>query len=167
MNAAPLTVLFLSAGNAARSIMAEALLRHIGGGPGGRFRARSAGYQPAPNVHPSTLALLKAEGIPTDFLHTKGWGEFVASAHIVKFDVIVTLAEEARQNCPAWPGNPVRVHWPVDDPLAATNPDVMEWKFRKAFATLESRIATFVKSRAAQNPFELLLQLKDIGMVVA
>jgi arsenate reductase len=76
------------------------------------------------------------------------------------------LSEDARTSCPAWPGEPVRVHWPVDDPLSAEKPDVREWKFRKCFATLESRIATLVKTRAAQNPAELLLQLKDIGMVV-
>jgi hypothetical protein len=42
----------------------------------------------------------------------------------------------------------------------------MEWKFRKCFATLESRITTLVKNRVAQSTDELLLQLKDIAMVV-
>lgn len=159
----PLMVLFLSDGNAARGILAEALLREKGGM---RFMARSAGSRPAAGVHPHTLALLQADGINTDGLHTKGWNEFLASAHILKIDVIVTLSEEARVNSPIWPGNPVRVHWPVDDPLAAEKPDVMEWKFRKCFATLENRIAALVKTRTAQSTCELLLQLKDIGMVV-
>lgn len=163
MNAKPLMVLFLSTGNAARSLLAEALLRQKGGI---RFTARSAGFRPLPEAHPQTLALLQAEGIATDGLHTKNWGEFLASAHILKIDVIVTLSEEARIDCPPWPGNPVRVHWQVDDPLSAEKPDVMEWKFRKCFVTLESRIATLVKTRAAQSPMELLLQLKDIAMVV-
>jgi len=43
---------------------------------------------------------------------------------------------------------------------------VMEWKFRKCFNTLEARISALVKNRIASAPSELLLQLKDIGMVV-
>jgi arsenate reductase len=163
MNARPLMVLFLSTGNAARSLLAEALLRAKGGV---RFTARSAGFRPLHDPHPQALGLLEAEGLSTEGLHAKGWGEFLASAHVLKIDVIVTLSEEARTHCPVWPGNPVRVHWPVDDPLSAEKADVMEWKFRKCFATLENRIATLVKNRAAQSPDELLLQLKDIAMVV-
>jgi len=159
----PLTVLFLSTGNAARSIMAEALLREKGGA---RLRARSAGYRPLSYVNPHTLALLAAEGISIEGLHSKGWNEFVAASHLLKIDAVVTLSEEARLHCPLWPGNPVRVHWTVDDPLAAEKPDVREWKFRKAFATLDARIDTLIKTRLAPGGGELFLQLKGIGMVV-
>jgi arsenate reductase len=158
-----LMVLFLSTGNAARSILAEALLRHKGGA---RFTARSAGYRCLPQVFPQTLAILSGAGIPTDGLHPKGWGEFLASAHFLKPDVIVTLSEEARAYCPTWPDAPVRVHWGVDVPLSAAAPDVQEWKFRKCFATLESRINELIKMRPAQNTAELLLQLKNIATVV-
>ena len=162
-NTKPLTVLFLSTGNAARSILAEALLRHRAGS---RFNARSAGYRPQAAIEPTTLALLSEAGIPTDTLHCKGWGEFLASASILKIDVTVTLSGEARQNCPVWPGDHVRVHWTVDDPLSAESEDVREWKFRKCFATLDTRITALIKAKAAHSAGELLLQLKDIGMVV-
>jgi arsenate reductase len=159
----PFTVLFLSTGNSARSILAEALLRERGGD---RFIARSAGYKPQRLVNPHTLALLASEGISITSLHSKGWGEFLVSAHVFPIDVIVTLSEEARMNCPTWPGSPVRVHWTVDDPLSAEKPDVMDWKFRKCFATLEARIGRLIKTRLTRAPEELLLQFKDIGMVV-
>ncbi len=160
----PLTVLFLSTGNAARSILAEGLLREKGGD---RFIARSAGYRPLSEVHPHTLALLASEGVAIEGLHSKGWTEFVAAAHVLKIDIIVTLSEEARQNCPLWVNQkPVKVHWGVDDPLSAQKPDVMEWKYRKCFATLEARIATLVKTKLAESTGELFMQLKDIGMVV-
>src|ERR1700679_2372586 len=159
----PFTVLFLSTGNAARSILAEALLRELGGD---RFNARSAGFKPLPDVNPHTLALLASEGISINGLHSKGWGEYLAAAHVIEMDVIVTLSEDARTNCPVWPGDPVRVHWTVDDPLSAEKPDVMEWKYKKCFATLEARIARLIKTRLARKPEELLLQFKDIGMVV-
>ncbi len=163
MNPKPLTVLFLSTGNAARSILAESLMRVMAGN---RFFARSAGYAPLSEVHPAAIKLLEDRAIPTLNLHTKGWNEFLAAASIMKIDVIVTLSEEARVSCPIWPDNPVRVHWTVDDPLSATKEDVREWKFRKCFATLESRISALIKTRVAQSANELLLQLKDIGMVV-
>jgi len=163
MNPKPLTVLFLSSGNAARSIVAEAIMRHIGGG---RFFARSAGLRPLPEMHRQTLEILQAEGIDTDGLHTKNMSEFLVASHLLKVDVIVTLSEDARQNCPAWPGDPVRVHWTVDDPLAADKGDVREWKFKKCMAVLESRITSLIKSRIAASQAELLLQLKHAAMVV-
>jgi arsenate reductase len=160
----PFTVLFLSTGNAARSILAEAILRERGGET---FNARSAGQRPLYDVNPHTLALLASEGIAITGLHCKGWGEFLAASHRMPVDVVVTLSEEARANCPVWPDNAVKVHWSVDDPLSADKPDVMEWKYRKTFATLEARISRLIKTRLARSkPEELLLQLKDIGMVV-
>ncbi len=163
MQASSMTVLFLSTGNAARSIMAEAILRARGSM---RYRARSAGYRMAGEVHPETLALLQAEGIATDGLHSKGWGEFLASAQRVVIDVIVTLSEEARLNCPVWPNDPVRVHWTVDDPLSASRAEMRDWKFRKCFATLESRVDALIKNKPPACRSQLLLQLKDIGMVI-
>ena len=60
----------------------------------------------------------------------------------------------------------MRVHWAVDDPLAAERADIREWKFRKCFATLEARINALVKSRLSGVPDELLMKFKDLGMVV-
>lgn len=159
----PLTILFLSTGNAARSIMAEALLRHKGSD---RFLARSAGYKPLPAVEFDTLSLLQSEGISTDGLHTKKWSEFWIAGFLLPIDVIVTLSPEARDFCPKWPDNPVRVHWPVDDPLGAEKTDVREWKYRKCFAVLESRISSLVRTKVSVSQAQLLLQLKNIGMAV-
>ena len=163
MNAKPLTVLFVSTGNAARGILAETIMRQKASL---RFTARSAGVSPVAEVHPETLAILTANGFPTAGLHTKGIGEFLAAARLVPIDVIVTLSEEAKVDCPVWPDNPVRVHWTVDDPLSSDKPDVRDWKFRKCLNVLEARIDALMKARRPQSASELLLQLKDIGMVV-
>lgn len=163
MAAKPLFVLFLSTGNAARSILAEAIMNAKGSD---RFTARSAGYQPLDTVHADTLRTLKSAGLPIQGVHTKGWGEFLAASSVLNVDVIITLSEEARINCPAWLGEPVRCHWTVDDPLGAERADVREWKFRKCFATLDARITALIRERAASTPGELFMQLKNIGMVV-
>ncbi|MDD2324417.1 MAG: hypothetical protein PHW63_00170 [Alphaproteobacteria bacterium] len=160
----PLLVLFLSTGNASRSLVAEALLNAR---QSGLYRARSAGISPAATVDPETVALLQYNGFDVAKLHPKKVQDFYAAASYVKVDVIITLSEEARSLCPVdWPGDPVRVHWDVDNPLGAVRPDQREWKLRKLYTTLEARIDMLMRYRPAGSPMETLLMLKDIGMVV-
>jgi len=160
----PLLVLFISTGNAARSLIAETLLNAKGSDT---YRARSAGTAPLEAIHPETKVLLEMAGHETQKLHPKKWQDFHAAAQFVKVDIIVTLSEEARAECPFdWAGDPVRVHWTVDNPLGAERPDVREWKFRKCLTTLEARIAALVRTRGGASSSELFMHLKDIGMVV-
>ena len=71
----PQNVLFLSTGNSARSIIAEALLNREGRG---NFRAFSAGSQPKGEVHPYTLDLLRRMNFDMGGLRSKSWNEFAA-----------------------------------------------------------------------------------------
>ena len=164
MFSAPILVLFVSTGNAARSQIAETILN---GKNSDQYRARSAGTTPWEDIHPDTRILLEMAGYETRKLHPKKWQDFHASQHLVPVDVIVTLSAEAQRELPReWPGNPLRVHWTLDDPLAAERPDMREWKFRKCFSVLENRISTLVRARPAAGKDQLWLRLKDIGMVV-
>jgi len=164
MSSKPLLILFVSTGNAARSIVAETLLNAKGSEA---YRARSAGIEPVEELHPETKILLETAGHDVQKLHPKKWEDFYVHGDLVKVDVIVTLSEEAREAIPwDWPGEPVRVHWTVDDPLGAERADVREWKFRKLYTTLEARIGTLVRCAPNASSTEMLLRLKDIGMVV-
>lgn len=164
MVSAPLLVLFVSTGNAARSLIAETILN---GKNSEQYRARSAGVAPVEEVHPETKVLLELAGYETRKLHPKKWQDFYAAQSLVPVDVIVTLSPEAQRDLPkVWPGNPLRVHWTLDDPLGADRADVREWKFRKCFSVLENRISTLVRARPAASADQLWLRLKDIGMVV-
>jgi protein-tyrosine-phosphatase len=69
---APIRVLFVCTGNSARSILAEALLRHVGGG---RFEAFSAGTHPS-GVHSLATRVLAEAGIPSDGLRSKSIDEY-------------------------------------------------------------------------------------------
>jgi arsenate reductase len=163
MNSTQTTVLFLSTGDAARGILAEALLQYKGGS---RFIAHSAGYSALPHIDPRARKLLDDNGVFIDGLRPKGWMDFFESPRSILVDVIVTLSEEARAHCPQWPGDPVRVHWPVDDPCAALNDDERESKFRKCFDTMQNRVDALIKQRAPHSPVELMIQLRSIASVV-
>ncbi|HEY7511981.1 MAG TPA: arsenate reductase ArsC [Vicinamibacteria bacterium] len=140
MTAAVRRVLFLCTGNSARSIMAEALLNHLGGG---RWRAASAGSHPKGTVHPQALALLRGKGLPVDGLRSKSWDEFAGPA-AEPVDVVITVCDRAAaEECPYWPGAPVRAHWGVDDPAAAP-PVEQPRAFERAYAELESRVRRLV-----------------------
>ena len=93
-------VLFLCTGNSARSIMAEVMLRHLGGG---RFTAYSAGSHPKGAVHPLAIATLQSMGLPVDGLRSKSWQEF-AQAGALRLDFVFTVCDNAaKEVCPIWP----------------------------------------------------------------
>lgn len=129
-------ILVLCTGNSARSILAEALLNHLGGG---RVRAHSAGSHPKGGVHPAGLALLRAQGLATDGLRSKSWDEFSADG-APAVDIVITVCDSAaNESCPIWPGAPVKAHWGIPDPAAVEGEGQAE-AFRLAFARLKGRV---------------------------
>ena len=133
-----LNVLFLCTGNSARSILAEAYLRHAGRG---RFASHSAGSHPAGKVNPFALDLLSAKGIAVDGLRSKSWDEF-ARPGAPRLDLVFTVCDNAAgELCPIWPGQPVTAHWGVVDPAAVQGSEAEKrGAFSDAFALLAARI---------------------------
>jgi arsenate reductase len=135
-------VLFLCTGNSARSIMAEAILRHKGFP---QFAAYSAGSHPAGAVRPEALQLLETSRLSTDGLRSKGWEEF-SRPGAPRMDFVFTVCDSAaKEVCPIWPGQPMTAHWSVPDPAAAQGtPEEAARAFREAFVILDRRIGLFV-----------------------
>lgn len=135
-------VLFLCTGNSARSILAESIVNHLGGG---RFRGFSAGSQPKGEVHHYALDLLISLGFPSAGMHSKSWDVF-AVAGAPRMDFIFTVCDNAAgEACPVWLGHPMTAHWGIPDPAAAVGSDAdKRAAFRDAFASLESRIKAFM-----------------------
>jgi arsenate reductase len=135
-------VLFLCTGNSARSILAEAILNHVGGG---RFRAYSAGSHPAGRVNPFAIELLAKNGLAVADLRSKSWDEFAApgAPHI---DFVFTVCDNAAgEVCPVWPGKPMTAHWGIEDPAAVEGSDADKRRaFLKAFAEMSRRISFFI-----------------------
>ena len=119
---APIRVLFLCTHNSARSILAEAVLNHIGKG---RFIGYSAGSSPRDNQQPNPIGLrtLQAAGISTEGLYSKSWDEF-ALPNAPHMDLIITVCDNAAgEVCPYWPGKPATAHWGYADPSAGDGTD--------------------------------------------
>ena len=136
------SVLFLCTGNSARSILAEAILNHLGRG---RFRAYSAGSHPTGTVNPFALEILREMEVPAEGARSKAWDEF-ASPDAPKIDYVITVCDNAaREACPAWPGRPVTAHWGIEDPAAAMgNEEERRAAFRDAAEALRRRIEDFL-----------------------
>lgn len=137
-----MNILVLCTGNSARSILLESILNRLGAG---RIRAYSAGSQPTGKVHPQSLALLARKGFDTSALHSKSWDVFAAPDAPTMDAVITVCGSAAAETCPIWPGTPIRAHWGVEDPAAASGADA-EDAFAKAYGILHRRAEAFLKT---------------------
>ena len=135
----PYNVLFLCTGNSARSIIAESLLREVGGG---RFNAFSAGSRPKGRVHPKALELLASRRMPTEGLSSKSW-EIFAAPDAPRMDFVITVCDNAAgEVCPVWPGQPMTAHWGVPDPAAVTGSEEAQ---RRAFSDACQMLLTRIR----------------------
>ena len=144
MSEKPINILFLCTHNSARSILAEALLNHMGKG---RFRAYSAGSSPRENQRPNLLGLevLKAAGIATEGLRSKSWDEFALPDTPV-MDLVVTVCDNAAgEACPFWPGHPATAHWGYADPSETEGSEAQKREaFRQTMLAIHHRLERFV-----------------------
>jgi protein-tyrosine-phosphatase len=140
----PINVLFLCTHNSARSILAEALLNHLGNP---RFRAFSAGSSPRDNQqpHPIALRVLQNAGIDTHSLSSKSWDAF-AHADATHMHLIITVCDNAAgEVCPIWPGHPATAHWGYADPSQTTgSAEDIEAAFRSTLHQLHKRLESFI-----------------------
>jgi arsenate reductase (thioredoxin) len=111
-------VLILCTGNSARSQMAEGLLRELGGA---RFEIESAGVRPS-GVRAEAVEAMREVGVDINRQRSKSVEEFAGR----EFDYVITVCDNARDNCPVFSGKTVRVHWSFDDPAASAG----EWEER-------------------------------------
>lgn len=103
-------VLILCTGNSARSQMAEGLLRHDAGD---RFEVASAGVSPT-QVRPEAIEAMREVGIDISGHRSKSIDEFTGQ----EFNYVITVCDNANQQCPMFPGKTKRIHWSVKDPAA-------------------------------------------------
>lgn len=143
-NSPPLNVLFLCTHNSARSILAEALLNHMGRG---RFKAYSAGSSPRDDQTPNPLALqvLANAGINTNGLSSKSW-EVFGKPDAPRMDLVITVCDNAAgEVCPIWPGQPATAHWGYADPSAVSGSDTQRGEaFAQTMHLIRKRLEILV-----------------------
>lgn len=155
-------VLFVCSGNSARSVMAEALLNDLGKD---HFVAHSAGTDPAGQIHPHTVAVLKAAGLDADDLAPKSWHDF-ADEDAPELDFVITVCDDAAgETCPTWPGEPELAHWGIPDPAAATGSQAeIAVAFDEAFGMLRRRIELLLALPIEKlDRLVLAAHMRDIG----
>lgn len=132
-------VLILCTGNSCRSQMAEAIINHI---YGEHWEAFSAGTQPSGYVHPLALRALKEIGI----YHT-GESKSAEQFRGMDFDVVITVCDDAAENCPVWLGKGKRAHIGFPDPAQAqgSSEDIL-LVFRQVRDDIQVRILDFLNT---------------------
>jgi arsenate reductase len=139
-------ILVLCTGNSARSQMGEGLFRHDGRGA---YEVESAGTKPG-HVRPEAIAVMKELGIDISGHHSKSVNEFEGQT----FDYVVTVCDNARDNCPVFPAGTARIHWSFEDPAAVQGTGEERLSaFRRIRDQIRERVAEFFQERtgAAQG----------------
>jgi arsenate reductase len=116
-------VLILCTHNSARSVLSEGMLNHLAAKLGKDVRAYSAGSAPSGRLNPFALEALGNAGVDVSGYRSKSWDEFTAAGAPQMHIVITVCDSAAAEQCPYWPGSPVKVHWGYPDPSNAAGGD--------------------------------------------
>ena len=112
-------VLILCTHNSARSVLSEGMLNHWAAKLGKDVKAFSAGSAPSGRINLYALEALRDAGIVTDGYRSKSWDEFTLP-DAPRMRIVITVCDSAAaEQCPYWPGSPVKVHWGYPDPSNA------------------------------------------------
>jgi arsenate reductase (thioredoxin) len=130
-----LDVLILCTGNSCRSILAEALINHLGSN---RLHAYSAGSHPTGVVNPNALATLQRNGVSIEGLTSQSWDEFEGKG----IDIVITVCDRAAsEQCPAYLDGTIRAYWGLADPAQVTGSvEEINSAFQATYDALHSRI---------------------------
>ncbi len=137
------SVLILCTGNSARSQMAEGLLKHISNA---RYDIESAGTRPI-GVSPESIQVLKEVGIDISSNTSKSVDAFAGR----EFDYVLTVCDNARENCPYFPARTKLVHHAFEDPwlAAGSYEDRLE-----AFRRVRDKIDAYLRNEFVKTFLE-------------
>jgi len=131
-------VLILCTGNSSRSQMAEGLVNHF---LGSQWQAFSAGTQPTGRVHPLAVRALAEIGIDHH-----GESKPIDRFYGQSFDVVITVCDDAAENCPVWLGQGKRLHIGFEDPGNAPGGEEEKLEaFRQVRDDMRVRIVDYLR----------------------
>jgi arsenate reductase len=142
-----LKVLFLCSENACRSQMAEGLVNHD---LAGQVQAFSAGVRPS-RVNPRAIQVMAELGIDIRHHRSKSVDELAGE----RFNLVITLCDQAQGQCPFFPGETEIMHVGFPDPAraAGTEEEIMA-AFRQVRDDLRDELIPLLQKKAqAKNIF--------------
>jgi arsenate reductase (thioredoxin) len=132
-------VLILCTGNSARSQMAEGILRHLAGDD---FEVASAGVAPS-QIRPEAIKVMGELGIDISGQRSKSVDEFLRQ----EFHYVITVCDNANEQCPVFPGPTERIHWSFADPAAVQGDEPARLAaFRRVRDEIAERLKAFTRS---------------------
>src|ERR1041385_2343858 len=138
-------VLFLCTGNSCRSHMAEGFLRSLAGE---QFESLSAGAKPAGYVHPLAVEAMQEAGVDISKHTSKSIDAFAGQ----KIDYLITVCDNAREACPAFPGAAKQLHWSFADPAHAAGSHEEKMRvFCRVREEIKQRIRLFLTTTSGKN----------------
>lgn len=139
-------VLFLCTGNSCRSQMAEAI---VNARLGDKWLAFSAGTAPIGYVHPKVIQVLSE----LDIEH-EGVSKHIEIQKNEHFDLVITVCDDAAENCPVWLGTGKRHHIGFPDPANAEgNEDQILSAFKDLRDAIADKIISFLTDYAQEEHF--------------
>lgn len=128
-------ILVLCTGNSCRSQIAEGYLRHFAGD---RAIIFSAGIE-AHGVNPKAVGIMKEDGIDISKQTSNLINEYLG----IDFDFIITVCDNAKENCPNFPSHAIRLHQDFTDPSKTAGTDA---QITGQFRTVRDQIKEYCNS---------------------
>jgi arsenate reductase len=131
-------VLVLCTGNSCRSQIAHGYLQQFAGN---KAQVYSAGVE-VHGVNPKAVKVMADDGVDISSHTSNNVDEYMD----VPFDYIITVCDNAKENCPYFPSKAQRLHQNFPDPAKATGTEqeVME-EFKRVRDMIKVYAADFVK----------------------
>lgn len=127
-------VLFLCTGNSCRSQIAEGWARHL---KGNIIDVYSAGIRPI-GVSSRAIKVMAEERVDISTQKSQHLDEFSE----IDFDYVITLCDNAAENCPVFPGQAKVLHKPFEDPYFASG---SEEEILETFRKVRNKIREFIE----------------------
>ena len=139
-----LKVLFLCTENACRSQMAEGLVNHD---LAGQVQAWSAGVRPS-RVNPRAVQVMAELGIDISHHRSKSVDDLAGEA----FDLVITVCDQAQQQCPIFPGETQVMHVGFPDPARATGTEAeVMAAFRQVRDALREELVPVLREKSREK----------------
>jgi arsenate reductase len=119
--------------------MAEGILRQIAGDD---FEVASAGVAPS-HVRPEAIKVMGELGIDISGQRSKSVDKFLGQ----EFDFVITVCDNANEQCPVFPGKTKRIHWSFEDPAAVQGDEPARLAvFRRVRDEIKTRLQDFTQT---------------------